>query len=524
MTRREALQTLSALFAVPMLRWPDVPVDPLAGTILEFQAGRAAGSWTATEVVRTALERSYRYNRALHFTDLLSDTALEEAAASDARARRGALRSPLDGVPVFAKSIHDMRGLPTTASSTVWATLFPEPASRDAIEVERLRRAGAVVIGKSAADDFAYRGNGTSSLSGQVENPYDPDRTHSPGGSSAGSSVAAACAVVFAGLGTDDGGSNRIPAQYTGVVGFKPTFGLVPRSGVVPTWPFLDTHGPMSRFVSDAALIFDVLAGPDADDGLALTSPYRGNTAALSDDALRGARIGLSAAHVPRDQMSAASVANFDEAVAALREAGAEVIEISPEVTPASYRRLFDEAATERGDVQPDPNAPAPTANALLRYFERQGGNAREKVRRGHAIFREFYDVLPQDWDEMSRLMEQPYEQDAAGTSFARSRAVVVENLAATFRQHRIDAMVHPTMPFPATLTRGRWPRIPTTLSYGNWLGNPEVSVPAGYTADGMPAGNISFAGLPGSDVRVLELAHAWQRATRHFQVAPPPL
>jgi Asp-tRNA(Asn)/Glu-tRNA(Gln) amidotransferase A subunit family amidase len=525
MSRRDALYSLGALFAVPFLRMPRIPVDPLEGSILEYQAGRASGAWTATEVVRWAIDRSYHYNRALHFTDLLADTALQEAAASDARARRGRLISPLDGVPVFAKSIHDVRGLPTTASSTVWATLFPEPVQRDAIEVARLRRAGAVILGKSAADDFAYRGNGTSSLSGQVENPYDRTRTHSPGGSSAGSSVAAACAVAFGGLGTDDGGSNRIPAQFTGVVGFKPTFGMVPRTGTLPTWPYLDHHGPMCRFVADAALIFDVLAGPDGDDALALSAPYQsGKLGALRDDALRGARIGLSSAHVPRDQMSAESVANFDAAVAVIREAGAEVIEISPEVAPGSYRRLFSEAASNRGDIEPDPNSPGPTANALLRYFQGHPGDARAMVRRGHGIFRDFYDVLPVEWSEMAKLIEEPYEKEPAGQSFVRSRAAVIENLAATFREHRLDAMVHPTMPFPATPTNGRWPRIPTTLSYGNWLGNPEVSVPAGYNADGMPAGNISFAGLPGSDARVLELAHSWERATRHFKVAPSPV
>lgn len=525
MTRRDALYSLGALFAVPFLRMPRIPVDPLAGSILDYQAGRLTGAWTATEVVGWAIDRSYRYNRALHFTDLLADTALGEAEASDARARRGQLISPLDGVPVFAKSIHDVQGLPTTASSTVWATLFPEPVQRDAIEVARLRAAGAVIIGKSAADDFAYRGNGTSSLSGQVENPYDKSRTHSPGGSSAGSSVGAACAVVFAGLGTDDGGSNRIPAQFTGVVGFKPTFGVVPRTGTLPTWPYLDTHGPMSRFVADAALILDVIAGPDGDDGLALTTPWQsGNLRALRDDALRGARIGVSSAHVPRDQMSAESVANFDGAVAAIREAGAEVIDFSPEVAPGTYRRLFNEASATRGDLEPNPNSPAPTANALLRYFQGHPGDAHAMVRRGHGIFRDFYDVLPVEWNEMARLIEQPYEQDAAGQSFARSRATVIENLAASFREHRLDAMVHPTMPFPATPTTGRWPRIPTTLSYGNWLGNPEVSVPAGYDANGLPAGNISFAGLPGSDARVLELAHSWERATRHFKVAPTPV
>ncbi|MCB9517974.1 MAG: hypothetical protein H6691_03520 [Gemmatimonadales bacterium] len=305
MSRRDALQALGALFALPLTRWPEVVADPLVATILDFQAGRARGEWTAAELTARAIERSYAWNRALHATDLLSDRALAEARASDARARRGALRGPLDGVPVFAKSIYDMAGLPTTASSAAWSRLFPEPVRRDAIEVARLREAGAVVLGKTVADDFAYRGNGTSSLSGQVANPHDASGTRTPGGSSAGSAVAVACGMAFAALGTDDGGSNRIPAQFTGVVGMKPTFGLVPRTGVIPTWPFLDTHGPLARTVADAALLLDAIAGPDGVDWLATMPHQMGGLAGLRDDALSGARLGLVEVHVPRSQMPA---------------------------------------------------------------------------------------------------------------------------------------------------------------------------------------------------------------------------
>ena len=184
------------------------------------------------------------------------------------------MRGPLDGVPVFAKAIYDMNGLPTTGSSAEWARLFPEPVRRDALEVARLRAAGAIVLGKTAADDFAYHGNGTSSHTGQVLNPHDPTGTRTPGGSSAGSAVAVACGMAFAALGTDDGGSNRIPAQFTGVVGMKPTFGLVPRTGVIPTWPYLDTHGPLAR--------------------------TRGRRGAAARRRSRGRRLGPARAHAPR--------------------------------------------------------------------------------------------------------------------------------------------------------------------------------------------------------------------------------
>src|SRR5262252_7720222 len=323
-TRREALVELSALLAIPLVRWPERLADPLAGTIVEYQAGRARRDWSAAEVTKQALDRANALNGRLRAIDELSPTALDDARASDARARSGTLRGPLDGVPVFAKAIYDMKGLPTTGSSAEWARLFPGAVSSDSIEVARMRAAGSIVLGKTAADDFAYHGNGTSSLTGQVRNPYDSTGVKTPGGSSAGSAVSVACGIAFAALGTDDGGSNRIPAQFCGIVGMKPTFGLVPRTGVIPTWPYLDTHGPLARHVADAALLLDAIAGPDSSDGLALTTPWmRGALASLRDDALEGARLGLVEAHVPRAQMSAESLSVFDRAVADLERAGA---------------------------------------------------------------------------------------------------------------------------------------------------------------------------------------------------------
>jgi Asp-tRNA(Asn)/Glu-tRNA(Gln) amidotransferase A subunit family amidase len=522
LSRREALRDLSALLAMPLVRWPALVADPLAGTIAEYQAGRARREWTAAEITKQALDRCNRWNATLHAIDELSATAIDDAKASDQRAERGALLGPLDGVPVFAKAIYDMKSLPTTASSAEWARLFPEKVPRDALEVARLRAAGAVVLGKTAADDFAYHGNGTSTLSGQVRNPYDRAGVKTPGGSSAGSAVSVACGIAFAALGTDDGGSNRIPAQFCGIVGMKPTFGLVPRTGVIPTWPYLDTHGPLARHVADAALLLDAIAGPDASDGLALTTPWtRGALASLRDDALAGARLGLVDAHVPRTQMSAESLAVFDRAVSDLKAAGAVVESFAPSVTRINVRALFADAAKARNDVAPNANSPGATANALFRYFSTHGDDARKDVERGLAAYRAFYDVLPKEWSEMAKLIDQPYERDPAGVSFAKSRETLIAQLTAEFRAQRIDAMIYPTMPFPAPRAVDPWPDIRTTLGYGNWLGIPEVSVPTGIGADGMPAGNISFVGLPGSDARLLALAHSYEQRSKRF--APPP-
>lgn len=530
LSRRDVLLQLSTLLATPLARIPDATwhalstpaADPLLGTIAAYQAGRLRGDYTALEITRRALERAQTRGMALNAIDLLTArTALDEARASDRRLRQRAWRGPLDGVPLFAKSIYDMAGTPTTASSAVWARLFPDAMARDAREVDRLRRAGAVLLGKTAADDFAYRGNGTSSLTGQVRNPHDPSRRRTPGGSSAGAAVVVATGMAFGALGTDDGGSNRIPAQFTGVVGMKPTFGLVPRTGVIPTWPYLDTHGPLSRFVADAALMLDVLAGPDPTDALALADRWTGGALAnLRDDALAGARLGVVALHAPTAQMSSASVQQFERALADCRAAGAMVKLFDPPVHRANVREQFAAAAARRGDVAPDPNSPTATVNALRRYVEHQGGDPRRVIREGLAVFRSFYDVIPSEWRQVEPMLDAPYEQDPAGVSFARARTEVVGRLADAMRAQRVDALVYPTMPFPAPDASDPWPDVRTPLGFGNWTGLPEVSVPAGADAQGFPLGNLSFVGLPGSDSRLLALAHAYERQSRRLVIA----
>ena len=523
--RRDVLAQLAALAALPFPRWAGLVEDPIAGTIADYQAGLRRGDWTAAEVTGQALERCTSAGAKLRAIDALSATAPEEARAADARRRSGRTRGPLDGVPVFAKSIYDMSGLPTTASSAEWARLFPDAVRRDALEVARLRAAGAIVLGKTAADDFAYRGNGTSSHTGQVLNPYDPAGIRTPGGSSAGSAVVVAGAMAFAALGTDDGGSNRIPAQFTGVVGMKPTFGLVPRTGVIPTWPYLDTHGPLARTVADAALMLAAITGADASDPLALSGApgiaQAGQQPRLRDDALSGVRLGLVEAHVPRTQMTVEALAVWDRALGDLSAAGAIVEPFTPGVTRINFRDAFTAAARARGDVAGDSRSPAPTANALFQYFAGRTSDPRAAIRQGYAAYRAFYDVLPATFEECEPLLERPMTDDAAGRSFARSRAEVVATLEASLRTANVSAMLYPTMPFNAPRAVDAWPDIRTALGYGNWLGLPEVSVPAGLGADGLPALNVSIVGLPGTDATVLALAHAYERQSRRF-AAPP--
>ncbi len=233
-----------------------------------------------------------------------------------------------------------------------------------------------------------------------------------------------------------------------------------------------------------------------------------------------GVRLGVVEAHVPRDAMAAEAVATWDRALGDLRAAGAELVPFEPAVTLATYRDAFRAAAEARGDVAPDSRAPAATANALLLYFQGRSDDPRGDIRRGYDAYRAFYDVLPPTYEECEPLLDRPMTDEPASRSFLRSRAAVLEALALSMRAAGVAAMTYPTMPFNAFSLADGWPDIRTALGYGNWLGLPEVSVPAGLGSDGMPALNLSVVGLPGTDARVLALAHAYERQSRRF-VAP---
>jgi Asp-tRNA(Asn)/Glu-tRNA(Gln) amidotransferase A subunit family amidase len=298
----------------------------------------------------------------------------------------------------------------------------------------------------------------------------------------------------------------------------------VPRTGVIPTWPYLDTHGPLARSVADAALMLAVLAGPDPDDPLVVAGrPATAPLGALRDDRLDGVRLGVVEAHVPRAQMSAAVLEIWDRALADLRAAGAALVSFAPSVTLATFRDAFAASAHALECATPNSRPPAATANALLRYFAGRTDDPRQAVRRGYAAYRAFYDALPETYEQCEPLLDQPMEADREGRCFARCRAEVVAGLAAGMRSAGVAALVYPTMPFPAFRLADGWPDLRTPLAYGNWLGLPEVSVPAGFLADGLPALSLSVVGLPGEDALVLALAHSYERQARRFRQPPRP-
>ena len=499
------------------------PTDPLDGTIADYQAGRRRGDWTAAEVTARALDRCRTEGMRWRAIDALSDTALADARAADARLRAGQLRGPLDGVPVFAKAIYDMNGLPTTGSNAEWARLFPDPVRRDALEVARLRAAGAIVLGKTAADDFAYHGNGTSSHTGQVLNPHDPTGTRTPGGSSAGSAVAVADGMAFAALGTDDGGSNRIPAQFTGVVGMKPTFGLVPRTGVIPTWPYLDTHGPLARI------------------GRRRGAPARGDRRSRRVGPARAHRRVECARRSPRSatthstasgsassrrtcraaQMTAEALAVWDRAVGDLRAAGAIVEAFAPPVTASDLSRRLRrrrEGARRRRRRSRLAGAHRQRAAPLLRRSH--GGRARCRAPGLPGVPR-LLRRAARNVRGMRAAARPADDGRSGGRSFARSRADVVGRSAMRCAQRMSTAMVYPTMPFNAPRVVDHWPNIRNDARLR------QLARPAGSVGPGRPrrGRNAGAQHLLSSDCRARtracsRCAHAYERHSRRF--VPP--
>jgi aspartyl-tRNA(Asn)/glutamyl-tRNA(Gln) amidotransferase subunit A len=304
------------------------------------------GDVSPVELTERSLERIEARDPELNaFQLVLAEQALAEARQAETEIASGRYRGPLHGVPVAAKDLLTMEGTVTTAGSKV---LAENVTDFDAAGVERLRAAGAIIVGKTRLSEFAYWPGSTNPHYGPTKNPHDV--TRDTGGSSSGSGAAVADGIVYAALGSDTGGSIRIPATLCGVVGLKPTFGRVSLFGCAPLAWSLDHLGPLTRSVEDAALMLSVLAGPDARD----TRTRLGSEFALDDESNRGAR-GLRVGVITTDGSpdglgSEAVLPQWEASNRALVDAGATLVEVDlPEMAAlwhASFLTLGVEATT----------------------------------------------------------------------------------------------------------------------------------------------------------------------------------
>jgi amidase len=450
-------------------------------SLRELGAAMAAGDVTAVELTEDCLTRIATTDPAIGSIIALDPTAAEQAAESDRRIAAGQAR-PLEGVPVLVKDNIAVTSMPTTAGSRALAESHPS----DAPLVTRLREAGAVIVGKTNLSEWAnfrstHSTSGWSGVGGQTRNPHMLERNTS--GSSSGSGAAVAAGLAPVAIGTETDGSIVSPAGMCGVVGFKPTLGIVPGAGIVPLSSQQDVAGPMTRHVADAALVLAVLAGMAAEP--------------LDAAALRGARIGVWLA--PSADRETTDV--LDQAVGAILDAGAQTVAVSLDTTAieaVEWPALIAEFAHELNAYLA--SAPGASVATLRDLVEFNRDDPIELRHFGQEVFEQALDAPP--------ITDDAYRaQRAEAKTLAQS---LVDDL---LREHSLDAIVTLTNDpaWPIDYVAGDQYHISTTTPAAV-AGYPSLTVPAGYVG-ALPIG-VSFFGTSHSDAGLLQLGYAFEQAT----------
>jgi len=488
-------------------------------TLLELNQALDAGTLTSERLVELFLARIAAYDAAgptLNSVIWINEEALETARALDAERRERGPRSPLHGIPVALKDNLDTRDMPTTAGSVFLDGSIP---TRDAFLVEKMREAGAIILTKLNMSEFAS-GAVLSSLGGPMRNPHDLVRT--PSGSSGGTGINLAAWMAQVGIGTDTGGSVRGPSTSNGIVGLKPTLGLLSRSGIVPLALTFDTAGPMSRSVYDLAVFLGVLTGVDPRDPETSRSQGRAETdytRHLDANSLRGARIGLARDFLGQDPEVDWVI---DAAVAQMREAGATVVDIR-------FPQWFLDAKGEWYNAIRRPEFKIQIADYLAGLAPGYPRTLSEMIALSQAQpspARADIVTNPVRWslflqEEASGDLTQASYLSIRDQALPLARAIVEGILA----ENTLDAIIYPTSPVRPALLSGGGGAVVSATNIANLTGFPDLIVPAGFTGDGLPVG-ISFFGPAFSEARLLGLGYAFEQRTRARRnpVHTPPL
>ncbi|WP_344897636.1 amidase [Actinomadura meridiana] len=447
---------------------------------------------SAREVVRAHLDQIERTNPHVNaIVTLVAEKALAQAREADERLASGAATGPLHGLPVAHKDTHATAGIRTTSGSPIFADHVP---AADDLIVERLRAAGAITIGKTNVPEFAAGSHTFNPVFGATRNPYDPSR--SAGGSSGGAAAALACGMHPIADGSDMGGSLRNPASFCNVVGFRPSPGRVPAFPVTAGWATMGVQGPMAREVADAALLLSVLAGPDPRSPIALETPGSAFAPPLGGD-VAGLRLAWSpdlGGMVPVDP---AVTGVLEPAVAVFERIGCTVEEACPDLSGAN--EVFRTLRAWHWDT---------ALGALL--DERRA------------------DFKPSLVDniEAGRVLT------GADIGRAETLHTALFHRVRTFFEH-YDALLLPVSqvpPFDADIEYPSEVAGEPMPDYLEWMrscflvsatGSPALSVPAGFTGDGLPVG-LQIVGPHHADLAVLRIGHAFEQATRHARRRPP--
>ena len=437
------------------------------------------------EVVRAHLDRIAALDSTLRaFITVCAEAALESARAAEADLMAGRAVGPLHGVPWAPKDLYSTKGVRTTGGSKILADSVP---AADATVVARLARAGAILLGKLNMHEFAYGPEGLNAHYGDTRNPWSTDAHRVAGGSSSGSGAAVAAGLAPGSLGSDTGGSIRIPASLCGITGLKPTYGRVSRAGVLPLAWSMDHVGPMTRSARDCALMLGVIAGYDPADATTSVLPVPDYGAALTGD-VKGLRVGLLRAHFT-DAAAPDVRAAVEAAATQLERAGAVIDEVNltqvTHVAPASAAIVGSEA---------------------LAY---------------HAAWMR---SRPQDYqaDVRERLRIGAFVNGAHYVRAQQLRALVAREIDEALA--RRDVLLAPATPLAAPVLGER----ETMLGDGpsdvraallrctrpfNFSGHPACAAPCGFTAGGLPVG-LQIVGRPFDEATVLRVVDAYQRTT----------
>lgn len=454
------------------------------------EAGRAlrAGRCSSEQLVRRCLDRTAAFDGQLHaFVEVYRDEALAAARAMDALFTAGVRLGPLQGLPIAVKDLFEIEGRRITGGS------IAEPARVSTITaaaVQRLREAGAVIIGKTHTVEFAFGGWGTNAVMGTPWNPWDLKVHRVPGGSSSGSAVAVAAGMACAALGTDTGGSVRIPAGMCGLVGLKTTGGVISRFGLLDLCPTHDTVGTLCRSAEDAALLFDVLSGRDRRQASAW--PQRDEAITPQIPGHGRSLLGLRAWVLPeaeRATLEPAVLTAYDAALDTLAALGLQPVDARLPQPFAHYMGMAGELMSAEGYALLGP------------LFEREDLRFDPHVRRR---------VLAGRGVSAATYMRLKRERQQAQEAMAQAMAAV-------------DVCVFPTNPITA-IPVAEVDELRTPLSllgrFVNLLDLCSVAVPVGLSPDGLPV-SMQIIGRPHAEAQVLRLAHAYQQVTGWHRLTP---
>lgn len=473
------------------------PFNPVEATIADIQTAMTAGRLTAEQLVELYLDRIERYDKQgpkLNSIIRINDKALEIARALDEERAKTGPRGPLHGIPVIVKDNFDTADIPTTGGSLALKDSIPPD---DAFQVKKLKEAGAIILAKANLHEFAFGYTTVSSAGGQTLNPYDPTRI--PGGSSGGTGAAVAASLGAVGMGTDTGGSIRVPASFNSLVGIRPTIGLSSRDGIMPLALTQDTGGPIARTVADAAAILDATVGYDPQDVTTAASVGMVPDSyldVLDPNGLEGARIG-----VLREVFGTnADIQNvMEKAIRDMEAAGATIVD---NVTIPNFKEINSYGSLSAWEFKFQFND----------YLESLGEDRPYKTLDdilASGLFDPSVAKQLKERNDRESLDDETYKDIVLYRTRLAQQAVLK-----MMADHRLDALIFPTSANPIVKI-GEEQTIGDGFKLSSFTGYPTVTVPAGFTPDRMPVG-MDFIGRPFSEPTLIKLAYAFEQKTHH--------